>query len=280
MPWSPELFSAPVLARIRARAADARAAEPVPYFTGVGSGETEALVRSFAGVPELHHPVYGRVKGEREFERFIANTNAWLNRLGAVGGEISRVATRRRAVEETVLTLDRGGDRIELPVATVADRDEDGRILELRIYYGNWPLTGGHAGRPPLLQADPDLRLHDVVGEYHRALAAGDVDAAVAAFEPDGYVREPAGGAFVHRGREGLTAMYERFFSNGGGIPLEQCAVTDDGSSCAVEHNVVRWGRTDLPPAAAVAVHDRGASGRLAAVRIYNDVDPPLAPAR
>ncbi len=280
MPWSPELFTAPVLERIRSRAADARAAEPVPFFEGVGSGEPAALIRSFAGVPELHHPVYGRVKGERQFERFIVDTNGWLNRLGAVGGEISRVVTPRRAVEETVLTLDRGEERIELPVATVADRDDDGRILELRIYYGNWPLTGGHAGRPPLLQPDPGLRMPDVVGDYHRALAAGDVDAAVAAFEPDGYVREPAGGAFVHRGREGLTAMYERFFSNGGGIPLEMCAITDDGRSCAVECNVVRWGRTDLPPAAAVAVHERGANGRLAAARMYNDVDPPLAPAR
>jgi hypothetical protein len=27
------------------------------------SGETDALVRSFAGEPELHHPIRGRVKG-------------------------------------------------------------------------------------------------------------------------------------------------------------------------------------------------------------------------
>jgi hypothetical protein len=56
MPWVPELFSAPVLERIRSRARDARAAAPVPYFAGLTSGETEALVRSFAGEPELHHP--------------------------------------------------------------------------------------------------------------------------------------------------------------------------------------------------------------------------------
>ncbi len=276
MPWSPELFSAPVLERVRSRAADARAAEPVPYFEGVGSGEPEALVRSFSGEPQLHHPVYGRVRGRREFERFIVNTNAWLNALNAEGGEISRVATPRRAVEETVLKLDRDGARIELPVATVADRDDDGRILELRIYYGNWPLTGGHAGRPPLLQSDPDLLAPDVVGEYHRALAAGDVAAVVALFEPDGYVREPAGGRYIHRGHEQLVALYERVFSNGGGVPLEHCAITDDGRSCAVEINIVKWGRIELPPAAAIAVHARGETGKLAAVRIYDDVDPPI----
>jgi SnoaL-like protein len=158
VPWLPELFSGPALERIfNQAAADARAAAPVPYFAGVTSGETEALVRSFAGEPE-------------------------------------------------------------------------------RVYYGAWPLTGRHARRPPLLQPDPDLQAPDVVGEYQRALAAGDVEAALAAFESDGYVREPAGGAYVHRGRDELVALYELFFPNGGGIPLEHCAVTDDGRSCALEY--------------------------------------------
>ena len=63
MPWIPELFSASVLERIRREAADARAAGPVPYFDGVKSGETDALVGSFAGETELHHPLRGRVRG-------------------------------------------------------------------------------------------------------------------------------------------------------------------------------------------------------------------------
>ena len=104
----------------------------------------------------------------------------------------------------------------------------------------------------------------------------GDVGAIVAAFEPDGYAREPAGGPHVHRGREGLRSFYELLFSNGGGIPLGHCAVIDDGRSCALEYNVVRWGRTELPPEAGVAVYVRRPSGRLAAARIYDDVDPPL----
>ena len=145
-----------------------------------------------------------------------------------------------------------------LPFAIVADRRPDGRIDELRIYYSSWPLTGRHANRPPLLQPDPELRESDVVAEYQRALAAGDVDAIVAAFEPDGYAREPAGGQYVHRGPDGLRAFYERLFSNGGGIPLEHCALVDDGRACALEYNVVRWGKTELPPQAGVAVYVRG----------------------
>ncbi|MGB0094745.1 MAG: hypothetical protein WBP81_19700 [Solirubrobacteraceae bacterium] len=276
MPWFPELFSAPVLEQIRRQAVDARAVAPVPYFAGVRSGETDALVRSFAGEPELHHPIRGRVKGRRAFERFVTETNAWLTARNAVGGHVERIITPRRGIEETVLRLDGDKGRIELPIAFVADRDEDGRTIELRVYYSTWPLTGRHANRPPLLQPDPDLQEPDVVGEYQRALAAGDIHSVVAAFEAGAYVRAPAGGGYVHRGRDELVALYERFFSNGGGIPLEHCAVTDDGRSCALEYNVVRWGRTELPPEAGLAVYGRGSTGKLASVRIYDDADPPL----
>ena len=277
MPWLPELFSGPALERIYDRAAaDARAAAPVPYFAGVTSGETDALLQSFAGEPELHHPIRGRVKGRRAFARFVTETNAWLTAHNAVGGHVERIITPRRGIEETMLALDGPQGRVELPIAIVADRDEDARLIELRVYYSTWPTTGRHANRPPVLQPDADLRESDVVGEYQRALAAGDVDAVVAAFEPDAYVREPAGGAYVHRGRDELVALFERFFSNDGGIPLEHCSVTDDGRSCALEYNVVRWGRTELPPQAGIAVYIRGPTGKLASGRIYDDADPPL----
>ena len=285
MPWVPELFSAPILEEIRSQARDAeerdaRAAAPVPYFAGVRSGEIDALLGSFAGEPELHHPVRGHVKGRRAFERFVAETNAWLVERNAVFGPVGRIITPRRGVEETTLTLDGDAGRIELPVAIAADRDDDARIVELRVYYSAWPLTGRHVNRPPVLQPDPELVAPDVVGEYQRALATGDVEAVVAAFEADGYVREPTGEPYVHRGRHELVALYERFFSDGGGIALEHCAITDDGGSCVLEYNVVRWGRTELPPEAGLAVHVRGTTGKLAAVRIYDDADPPPAPER
>ena len=176
-----------------------------------------------------------------------------------------------------MIHLDGNDGRIALPLALAADRDQDARIVELRLYFSSWPLTGGHAVRPPVLQPDPDLHEADIVGEYQRALAAGDVEAAVAAFEPDGYVREPAGDAHVHRGTVELRALYELFFSNGGGIALEHCAVYDDGRACALEYNVVAWGRTELPPEAGIAVYIRGDSGKLASARIYDDSDPPLS---
>jgi len=275
MPWIPELFSAQALAHLW-EDHRRRRLEVVPFFPGVMTGEIDALIASFAGEPEVHHPVRGRVKGAAAFERFAVGLNAWLADRNAVVEDVDFVLVRGRGVEELVLHLDGDGGRVELPVAVASDHDDRGRISDQRIYFGPWPLTGRHAVRPPLLQPRPGLVEDGVVGEYQRALAAGDAVAATAAFAPDGELREPAGGAFSHRGTGELRAYFELIFSNGGGISLEHCAVTDDGRACAVEYNVIAWGRTPLPPGAGVAVHVRGDGGRLAAVRVYDDADPPI----
>ncbi len=277
MPWVPETFAAPVLQRfLEERRRDELAS--VPYFEGLLAGDLDALVESFAGEPELHHPVRGRVRGRPAFAAFVDWMTGWLRERDASVEDVQHVITERRGFEEVVLHLDGEAGRIALPVAVVADRAPDGRLEELRVYHSLWALTGRHATRPPLLQPDPQLRPTDVVAEYLRALAAGDVAAIVATFEPDGHAREPAGGAYVHRGPDGLRAFYELLFSNGGGIPLEHCSLLDDGRLCLLEYDVVRWGATELPPQAGVAVYVRGPSGRLAAARIYDDVDPPLGP--
>ena len=276
MPWVPELFSAPVLEQWL----DERRKPPrrVRYFDGLVTGELDALVQSFAGEPELHHPVRGRVKGTRAFAAYVADTNAWLSARNASIEDVERGVTDGRGFEEVVLHLDGGDAPVDLPVAVVADfRPGSELIDELRVYYSSWPLTGRHPTRPPVLQPDPELRESDVVAEYQRALAAGDLDAIVAAFEPDGYAREPAGGEHVHRGSDALRAFYRGVFSNGGGIPLEHCAVAGDERVTALEYNVVRWGKTELPPEAGVAVYVRGTNGKLAAARIYDDTDPPVS---
>jgi hypothetical protein len=247
----------------------------VPFFDGLLTGELDALVGSFTGEPELHHPFRGRIRGERAFEAYVADTNEWLKQNNVVVEDVYRAVGVPQGFGEAVLHLDGVDGRVDLPVAIIAEKS-DGLIDEIRIYYSSWALGGRHVRRPPVLQADPELGESDVIAEYQQALAAGDVDAIVSAFQPDGYAREPAGGEHVHRGTDALRAFYELLFSNGGGIPLEHCAVTDDGRACALEYNVARWGRTNLPPEAGVAVYVRGESGKLAAARIYDDVDPPL----
>jgi hypothetical protein len=275
MPWVPEVFSAPVLERLKEERRLDRLVT-VPYFAGVMAGETEALIGSFAGEPELHHPIRGRVKGGRALAVYVDETNAWLADRNASVEELGHVITPSSGFEEVVLHLDGENGRIHLPVAIVADHRSHGRLDELRIYYSSWPLTGRHATRPPVLQPDPELHEQDIVADYQRALAAGDLDAIVSAFEPDGYARERAGGEYIHRGREALRGFYRRLFSNDGGIGLQLCNLIDEAGACALEYNVVRWGRTELLPQAGVGIYVRGESGKLAAARIYDDADPIL----
>src|ERR1700759_772395 len=274
VPFMPELFPGPAPAHFyEKRRRDEL--EAVPYFDGLMAGEPDALVASFAAEPELHDPVRGRVKGKRAFGAFVSEMNAWIARRNVTVENVAHVVTARRGFEEVVLHLDGETGRVDLPVAIVADREDDGHIEELRIYFSTWGLPGRHANRPPLLQPDPGLRAPDIVSQYQEALAAGDVDEVMATFEPGGYAREPAGGEYLHVGPDDLRSFYERLFSNDGGIPLEHCGLIDDTGACALEYNVVRWGQTDLPPEAGVAVYVLGQSGKIAAVRIYDDVDPP-----
>jgi hypothetical protein len=66
VPFAPELFSAPALQRFVDKYRGERL-RSVPFFDGLMTGEIDALLESFAGVPELHHPVRGRIKGEPRF---------------------------------------------------------------------------------------------------------------------------------------------------------------------------------------------------------------------
>ena len=275
MPFVPELFSAQALARLEEQGKSELIA--IPFFDGLMAGEPDALVESFAVLPQLHDPIRGRVRGATAFRAFAAEMSSWLREHKCTVEDVGHVITERRGFEEVVLHLDGPNGPAGLPFAIVADRRPDRRIEELRIYFSSRPLAGHHVHRPPLLQPDRGLHQSGVVGDYHRALAAGDVDAVVAAFEPDGYAREPAGGQHVHRGHDGLRSFYGSLFSNGGGISLEHCAAIDDGRSCVLEYNVVRWGTTELAPEAGVAVYARGPAGKLAAARIYDDADPPAS---
>jgi hypothetical protein len=216
------------------------------------------------------------VEGTVGLRAFVADQASWLRERDAVVENVALTRTPNRTVEEVVLRLLSDlGERVELPVAVVSDRNPDRTLKAVRVYHSLWPLTGEHRVRPPLLPEDPNLHAEGAPGVYQRALAEGDLEGIVGIFEPDGYAREPSGAAYLHRGEEGLRGVYVHMFANGGGIPLEHCTLTDDGVRCAIEYNCVRWGVTEIPPQAGVAVYERGSGGLLAAARIYDDVEPP-----
>ncbi|MDP8925378.1 MAG: nuclear transport factor 2 family protein, partial [Actinomycetota bacterium] len=275
MPWMPEVFTAPIAEARRAEEA-ALTNDAVPYYEGIRAEEPDPLIRSFAGEPRISDPRVGHVEGTRKLRAFVSGMGHWLRERGAVVENVALTRTQTRTVEEIVLHLlgDDGG-RIELPVAIATDRKPDRMLKAIRVYHSMWPLTGEHAIRPPLLPADPELHAEGVVGDYQKTLAEGDLEGIVGTFEADGYAREPSGGAYMHRGAEGLRELYAHLFANDGGISLEHCTLTDDGVRCAIEYNCVRWGKDEVPPQAGVAVYERGGSGLLSAARIYDDVDPP-----
>jgi hypothetical protein len=78
----------------------------------------------------------------------------------------------------------------------------------------------------------------------------------------------------VHRGADAVRAFYAQLCATGG-VPLEQCALIDDGRVGALEHNVVQWGDREQLPQAGLTVYVRGDTGKLVASRRYGDADRP-----
>ena len=64
----PELFAAPVLQQVLERCRNSLVT--VSYFDGLMVGDPDPLVESFAGEPEVHDPVRGRIKGVAAFRAF------------------------------------------------------------------------------------------------------------------------------------------------------------------------------------------------------------------
>ena len=224
----------------------------------------------------IDDPQSGRIVGDASFDGYREWSAEWLRIRDGRSRAVATTVGDGRVVGEFEVDLKQDDRRFTLPVAVVVEPDRDAGQLWVRVYHSQWPLLGHHVIRPPLLSRDPNVREADVVGDYQSALAAGDTDRITATFEPDGCFREPAGGEFRVCGTDTLREFFARFFSMGGGIVLEHCTVTEDGTRTALEFNAVRWGTTDMPPQAGVAVYERGATGRLREARVYDDVDPPL----
>jgi hypothetical protein len=253
---------------LRAAAGRSSTAEPI--------ADAEALLASWPGGVTIDDPRAGRVEvldGIRALQTIDAG---WLRERGAATRVVATTFAAERFVGEYDLELMQDGASFVLPVAVAVEPDRARRALAIRIYHSQWPLLGRHALRPPLLRRDPSVRESDVVGEYQAALAAGDAERITATFEPDGCFREPAGPQYRVCGTDALLPFFAGFFSVGGGIQLEHCAVTEDGVRTALEFNAIRWGEHDMPHQAGIAVYERGATGRLANARVYDDVTPPF----
>ena len=272
MPWFPDFASAAELARSQTRAAG-RADPVAQYLAALNEGDPHALETAWPGEVVIYDPRAGEVRGRKQVRRFISHNLSWLAGLHARTEIVASTCAGGRAVVELLARLDHDGRELAWPVAVVAESPDDLSVV-FRTYCSQWPVDERRHVRPPVLQPG-QAHPGDVVGRYQAALAAGDAEAVVSTFTPDGYFRGPFGPHSVHRGTAALHAFFTWCFSAGGGIGLEQCTVTDDGVRCALEYNCVRWGRHDLPPQAGIGVYERGPDGLLAAARVYDDVEAP-----
>jgi ketosteroid isomerase-like protein len=271
VPWFPDFVSAAELARRETRAVGR--SDPVgEYFDALTHGDDSVLASAWPGEVVVYDPRAGEVRGGRRLRRFVRRNEAWLGERNARIEPVAATRVGSRAVVELLAHLTEDGRELAWPVAVVAESVDDLSVV-FRTYCSQWPVDGQPHVRSPILPAGvagPD----GVVGRYQTALAAGDTDAIVATFTPDGYFREPFGPHYVHSGTGELRSYFAQCVSSGG-IGLEACAVIDDGTRCAVEYNFVRWNGRDVTPQAGIGIHERSPDGLLAAVRVYDDIDQP-----
>jgi limonene-1,2-epoxide hydrolase len=281
MPWFPDFANAMELARGQTRAGGQ--ADPVrQYFSALNSGDFRTLETVWPGEVVVYDPRAGEVRGHRQLRQFVRRSQSWLAERHARTETMAATIAAGRAVVELVAYLAIDGRHVAWPVAVVAETPDD-RSVVFRTYGSLLPIDGRRNVRPAILEPRPALppsdavpapvRDGDVVGRYQAAVEAGDVEAAVRAFEPDGYFREPTGTLAVHRGAAELRSFFAARFS-AGGIGLQRCTQTDDGVRCAVEYNCVRWGTRDLPPQPGLGVYERAPDGLLSAARTYDDIEP------
>jgi len=129
------------------------------------------------------------------------------------------------------------------------------------------PAAGGQRQwvehRGPILPVDetlkPGIDPSDIISRYFPVLQSADLTATLDLWESDGYLQHSNGEVF--QGRERIKQDFEKFYQTGG-IKLQYCTRTDDGHICALEAYMPS-GRP------ALAVYERGRTGKMAAARLY-----------
>jgi hypothetical protein len=253
------------------------------YFASLATGQAEQLVRRLGDRATVDDPIFGRTSGMPTLQRYADEVAAWLKKHDGAFEKVAFVTGSDRDVTEGTLALTFDGRRVHVPVAVVAERRPE-REVELRLYYSTKPINGTRAVRSPLLGQNDEVAVPPPVAAHLEALSRADVKGIVASFENGGVLRDSAGGTHAKEGDGGPLADYYRtlFGPAGGGaspgppgtgMELLKGERADDGTTCALEYTVVRVHGKDVSPQAGLAVYERGESGLLRAVRVYQDVD-------
>ncbi|MGH7270786.1 MAG: hypothetical protein ACREJ3_10185 [Polyangiaceae bacterium] len=251
------------------------------YFPALVSSQSDQLLRRLGDRATVDDPIFGRTSRAPALTRYLDEISVWLAKRQGSFEKTAFVTGSDRDVTEGSLALTFDGRRVTVPVAVVAERRPE-REIELRLYYSTKPIKGTHAVRSPLLPKNDEVTVPPPVEAQIAALARGDAAAVVASFETGGMLRDAAGQSYLKEGDGGpLLSFYEKLLSNvkspvkdpATGIEMLKGARADDGKICALEYTVVRIRAKAVAPQAGMAVYERGDSGLLRAVRVYEDID-------
>ena len=254
-------------------------ADPVAeYLSALQNGDVRDLETVWPGDVVIHDPRAGDIRGHNQLRQFVRDNQSWWAQRHATIETVASTSVGNRAVVELRARLaDSEGQASGLAVGgrrRVAGRSVGGVPHLLQPAAGRRE-TAPAATHPRERRCVPG----DIVARYLAALEAGDAEAIVRTFAADGYLREPFGlPRHTPRRPPSCGRTSPGVSSAGGGILLEHCAMTDDGTRCALEYNCVRWGARRLAPQAGIAVFERGPDGLLQRARIYDDMEPPVAP--
>jgi hypothetical protein len=254
------------------------------YMLALVSAQADQLVRRLGDRATVDDPIFGRTTGMPALARYLDEVADWLRKHDGAFDKVAFVTGSDRDVTEGTLALTFEGRRVNVPLAVVAQRRPE-REVEVRLYYSTKPIKGTRAVRSPLLPQDDEVAVPVQVAAQLDALSRADIGAILASFEEGATLRDAAGETHVKTGDGGpLRAYYEKLCAvtagadaartaRGAGIEVLKGARADDGRICALEYTVVRVRGKNVPPQAGLAVYERGETGLLRAVRIYEDVD-------
>jgi hypothetical protein len=248
------------------------------YFPALVSSQADQLVRRLGDRATVDDPIFGRTNGMPALARYLEEIAGWLGKHSGAFDKVAFVTGSDRDVTEGTLSLTFEGRAVKVPVAVVAER-RPGREVEIRLYYSTKPIKGTRAVRSPLLPQD-EVTVPLQVAMQLDALSRGDLASVMASFENGAILRDAAGRTHAKEGDGGpLRAYYEALCpsagagAQGSGIEVLKGARADDGRICALEYTVVRVRGKNVAPQAGLAVYERGETGLLREVRVYEDVD-------
>jgi hypothetical protein len=244
------------------------------YLPALLSRDTEALARRVGVRATLDEPLFGLVGAEGLASR-LSELAGWLAERHAAFERSGFVMGSDRDVTYGVLTLAGKDQKLALPVAVGAERRRE-REVAIRVYHSTRPIPGKRLPRAAQPVSAEETAVPPPVAAYLDALERGDLAAVVASFEDGAVVVDGTGAAHMKDGGGSLEEYFGSILRRRDlpvPIALSKNARADDGRACALEYAVVRIRGREVTPQPGFGLFERGASGLLHSLRLYDDLD-------